>query len=261
MSALEAALQEMQVDANKPDVVAEVPTETPTTVDGFNALRKTLSGLASEIQHAQPFVLENDACGRDSCLRPRERMLPCLDCCGAKKYCCLSCSAEDYVVHTYTCSDTLRTLSEMTPCVATLREQQMDDKHGFQNVVSGVLRAVAKEKLLSSYFLIPMPISPRDRFKKNHPVKMVPRVGAIKMFSQNICLVSVYEKILKKEMALLQAEGEVDQQLYFVVYPPDFAYCLLIMVPYEEEQRFDESQKPETVLVPCTCNLHLQPVS
>jgi hypothetical protein len=186
-----------------------------------------------------------------------QRRVPCLNCFGLCSYCSFRCQSDHYPLHTYDCLETLKRMANLRDGLFPMRQRQIDqEKKGFMRLVGNLINNAPRSQLLDSFFLIPFPHDPYANFAHNHPIKRIVRQGAGVFLNQNLCLAHVYQKVLTRMVKQARGQGSRDEPMFIIVYPPDFGFCVLLTLPLELGEHFDERQQAETEIVICPCTAH-----
>jgi hypothetical protein len=207
-------------------------------------------------QHLDPFPLRGDACAYPECpgnfqvdgnLTQRQ---PCLKCFGGESYCCEECMWEDFPDHNFACGQVMRSILKNKVRMAEQRQKQMSEGRGYPDLLKHIIMNTDGATLINSLFFVRLPFDTKEKIKTTHSVKLVKRNECAAKMLRNACLQETYRAWTK------HLRKNTTDHIYFFAYPPDFSFVCMTAVPYEEQERFDESLQPTIELVACPCSLH-----
>lgn len=201
--------------------------------------------------HNDPFRLKSDTCLRPGCKETVATMVPCLACFGRMRYCSEDCMMSHYNAHRRFCIADQCKAMRGAKTLPELRTKQIKSA-SFQKLLRHVVQNVDRKTMLASLIFIRLPTDPLARFPLDHPVKKVPREGAAKVMSTNLCL----RETSKRWLRHVASSRGVSPFLYFFAYPQDYSFCFMMSVPFEEQEKFDEATTPSTEFVVCPCEMH-----
>ena len=203
-----------------------------------------------ERERVDPFPLASDVCGYPGCAVPeseRTVRIPCLKSFGRVAYCCQRCMDLDYPDHHFEAMQIFREVTRGEKTQVQLRQKQLASQ-GYKRLIQNIIEHVDRTSLLNNIFLIRLPDDAAAKIRKDHPVKRVPRQGCAPKMLKSAMFTEAWKKWTKH---LVRNRGDdAPPFLYFWAYPPDLSFVFLTSVPYEEQEKFDESLPPESEFVP-----------